>query len=319
MISIIRAFELLGGVLLLLALGCGKPGERMQPSWHQKYGWQAENYFTDPKVIALCRAIEANDLPEMRRLIAAGVDVKTLGKDNMTPLLWAFPDNKLDRFRLLLEHGADPNVFIKSKFGVEGGFRVGDSVTHMACKTIFPYFDDVFANGGDANLPNGVEQERGEGPLFTVITAGLGIQETKRRIDILLKRGANINQTVFRTPLMNAASFGGQYEIAMHLIENGADVKLYGPDERIKLTHLLVQAENGLLKIAAPEQKNAYQKLVKMVEDRGESLQQARDDYARWESWRGLSLDTKSHQWKQEVEARKQREAAAKTEPRKIP
>jgi hypothetical protein len=281
-------------------------------SWHEKYNWHAEDYFTDLRVVALCHAIEANDLIEMRRLIAAGADVKALGKDNMTPLLWAFPDNKLERFRLLLEHGADPNVYIKSKFGVEGGFRIGDSVTHLACKTYFPYFDEVFAHGGDANLPNGVEQNLGEGPVFTVIRAGLGTAETIRRIDILAKSMANLNQMVYATPLMDAITFGGQYEVAMHLINLGADVSKYGSTERTKATHMLVQAENGLLRTAGHEQKAAYQKLVKMIEDRGESLQEARDDWARWASWRGSSLEAKAHKWKLEVEERKRREAAAK-------
>ena len=286
-------------------------------TWYEKYSWHAEDYFNDPQVIALCHAIEANDLPEMRRLIATGADVKALGKDNMTPLLWAFPDNKLERFRLLMEHGADPNVFIQSKFGVEGGFAIGDSVTHLACKTHFPYFDAVFEFGGNANLPNGVEQNLGEGPIFTIIRSGLGTPETIRRIDVLLRKNANINQMVNATPLMDAITFGGQYEVAIHLIKSGADVSQYGSTERTKPTHMLVQAEHGLLKVAGIEQKAAYQQLVKMVEERGESLQEARDDWARWASWRGSSLEAKAHKWKQEVEARKRREAAEQAAPLK--
>jgi hypothetical protein len=49
-------------------------------------------------VIALCKATEANDIAEIDRLVAAGADVNAQGEGNMTPLLWAYPDNKLERF-----------------------------------------------------------------------------------------------------------------------------------------------------------------------------------------------------------------------------
>src|SRR5689334_16940629 len=100
--------------LILAALGGCQKVKRFLPyaTWHEKHNWKAEDYFVDPQVIALCRAIEANDLAEMDRLIAAGADVNGQGKGKMTPLLWALPDNKLARFERLLQHGADPNVII---------------------------------------------------------------------------------------------------------------------------------------------------------------------------------------------------------------
>jgi hypothetical protein len=58
-----------------LIAGCQEVSRVTAPTWHQKCGWKAEDYFDDPQVIALCKAIEANDLAEIDRLIAAGVDV----------------------------------------------------------------------------------------------------------------------------------------------------------------------------------------------------------------------------------------------------
>ena len=80
--------------VVLLTAGCGRAAQAGHRTWHAKFGWKAEEYFTHPQVIALCRAIEADDLKEMDRLIAAGVNVNAQGKGKMTPLLWAFPDNK---------------------------------------------------------------------------------------------------------------------------------------------------------------------------------------------------------------------------------
>jgi ankyrin repeat protein len=70
--------------------GCEEMSQLTGKTFHEKFGWKAEDYFTDPKVIALCHAIEANDLKEIDRKIAAGADVNAKGTDGMTPLLWAF-------------------------------------------------------------------------------------------------------------------------------------------------------------------------------------------------------------------------------------
>ena len=120
-----------------LLLGCREVSTvASTATWHQKCGWKAEDYFNDPHVIALCKAIEANDIKEVNRVIAAGADVKAKGKDNMTPLMWAFPDSKLERFKCLLEHGADPNVAIKSDLNSHGAMLAGDSVTHMVWRNV---------------------------------------------------------------------------------------------------------------------------------------------------------------------------------------
>ncbi len=114
-------------IAAMLSASTGCDAQVSEKTLHQKLGWKAEGFFADPKVIELCRAIEA--------LIAGGVDVNAKGKGNMTPLMWAFPDEKLPRFEMLLRAGADPNVYITSDLGVPNGFTKGDSVTHMACRT----------------------------------------------------------------------------------------------------------------------------------------------------------------------------------------
>ena len=116
--------------------------------WHAQVGWKAEDYFQDPQVISLCKAIETDNIAEMERLIAAGADVNAIGKDGMTPLLWAFPEEKPERCECLLHHGANPNVFIESDFGVgtrpfhpvpggpfffvDRGCHEGQSMMHLA-------------------------------------------------------------------------------------------------------------------------------------------------------------------------------------------
>src|SRR5262249_33885263 len=157
-------------IVSLLALfaysGCVGDLHTAGTSWHQKCGWKASDYFDDPKVVALCDAIETNDLPRMSQLVAAGANINSLGRANMTPLLWAFPDNNLPRFKWLLEHGANPNVLIKADFNSHGAMIPGDSVTHLAAATEFPgYFEAVFENGGDVNFESDSAIHRKDTPL----------------------------------------------------------------------------------------------------------------------------------------------------------
>jgi uncharacterized protein len=176
-------------------------------TWHQKFDWKAVKYFTDEKVIALCHAIEAEDLEEIDRLVAAGTDVNAKGKGNMTPLLWAFPDNKPERFKRLLEHGADPNVIVTSDFETgPAGIQPGDSITHMAAKSWFHHFKYVMEHGGDPNL---VHPKYKETPLFAVIKGSGGQRE--ERIQLLIDKGANLDQmsALEKNPAMQAVSWGG--------------------------------------------------------------------------------------------------------------
>jgi ankyrin repeat protein len=296
----------INGVVLALAslvlIGCTD----VKSTWQQKHGWKAEDYFDDAQVIALCNAIEKNDLAEIDRLVAAGANVNAKGKGNMTPLLWAFFDNKLERFTRLLEHGANPNVVIDSDFKVREWESVGESVTHMACGTEFPgYFEAVFDHGGDPDLPRTKGVVFNETPLFTVITGSAS--DKKGKVKSLIKKGANVNHTSRTgiTPAMLAAGWGGRYDVAMMLLEAGADPKSYQHNQAQKLTHVIVRDDPQVAKYS-PQQKADYQALVRWLEEHGESLDAARADIKRWDSWSG---DEFSQKMDAEIAERKRREA----------
>lgn len=295
---------------LLATLGC-QDIRRVLPNstLHERLDWQAEKYFTDPQVIALCRAIEANDLREIDRLVAAGADVNARGKHMMTPLLWAFPDNKLDRFKRLLEHGADPNVLVESDFGTR--FTIaGTSVTHMAAKTSFPgYFEAVFEHGGDPNLVQMTTVGHGNTPLFELIMSGS--TKKKEQIQLLIDKGADLNHVNASgmTPTTKAFGWFGQYDIALMLLDAGADYRIYHWKGNTRLVHDLVATQQNPIATArwTPKQRADFQKLVDWLEAHGESLEQARLDYARW---RSLSVDSgeRRHKMAEEVAARRLQE-----------
>jgi ankyrin repeat protein len=256
----------------------------MRVSWHQRFYWKASDYFNDPKVISLCRAIEANDLEEMNRLISNGADVNAKGKENMTPLLWSFPDNKLDRFVLLLRRGANPNIIVESDFGTRSGIMPGEAVSHMAAETVFDgYFDEVFARGGDPNLISNSAATLHNTPLFCLIEGRAKSKLVKAKT--LIKQGANLNYVngAGATPAMAAVS-RGRYDIALALLDAGADYRKYQSNKAQRLVHVVARQDARVASYAA-QQKADYQALVDWLNNRGESLEDARADIRRWDSW----------------------------------
>jgi len=291
----------------LAAVGCGATNLLPSRTYHQRCGWKAEDYFTDPKVIALCKAIEANDLAEMERLVKEGADVNAQGKGKMTPLLWAFPDNHLPRFKWLLEHGADPNVKIESEFNTRGFMVPGDAVTHFVCKTAFPgYFEAVFEHRGDPNLRTSRYEDV---PLTLVITEGGG-GNREEMIRKLVAAGADPDiHSGLRTQAMRAVSWGGQYGLANLLLDLGADHRVYEENGMRRLIHFVVLEEQAF-RGDDPRQKADYQALLKRLTDRGESIELAREDIARWRSWSRTTGEFR-RKMDAEIAERKAREQAA--------
>lgn len=304
--------SLIGIILIVSVFTCSVGcAQGTLQSFHNKVGWKAGDFFEDAKVIALCKAIEASDLKEMERLIKDGADVNLKGKGNMTPLLWAFPDNKPERFKLLLEKGADPNVFIESDLNVPRSvFLPGDSVTRLTAKSVFPeHFRLVLQHGGDVNLVN---PRTHECLLTTVIQEGKG--QTNERVQMLIDREVNLNNLSSSTPPVIVAASWGKYKLTTTLLKAGADARLCIDDRITKLTHILVAKRDGMAKHhnGSPEQWADFNELVELLEKRGESLDEADADIKRWQSWASKPEDVKKRLMEAEIAERKAREAAEK-------
>jgi hypothetical protein len=307
----IAQFSLVFALGVVTLVGCSEVSKVVGSTWHDKCGWKAEDYFDDAGVIELCRAIEKNNLTAMQRLIDDGVNVNAKGKGNMTPLLWAYPDNKLERFELLLKHGADPNVIIESDFNTRGGMGPGDSVTHFACKSSFPgYFEAVFNHGGNPNLINPGKGNFDDSPLL--LTIKFGGANKSEKIRTLLKMGAEINymNDAGKTPVRQAVTWGGQYDLALTLLDAGADPRVYIPMSNSRLIHTVIREERRRA-TWTPQQKADYERLIKWLEDHGESVEKAREDMQRWDSWSRSSGEYR-RKLDAEIAERKAEEAKAK-------
>ncbi|WP_145434025.1 ankyrin repeat domain-containing protein [Lacipirellula limnantheis] len=277
--------------------------------WHALAGWKSADYFDDPQILELCDAIERNDVPEMERLISAGANVNARGNDNMTPLLWALPDRKHERFRCLLNHGADPNVIISSDFGTAGrpfhpypaggalfydrGCTPGQSVTHLAARSPdIEYLRAVLQHGGDPNLV--VADNTKLTPLDIVIDRYY--PDMKERVELLVAAGADLNRYCkYRggTPAMLAV-MEDRFSIAMQLLQAGADPTLYRPDGTEKLIHYVVRKERFLPNYRQ-ELAGQYHALVGWLEEHGESVEQARADSRSWDEQYKKAMTSKDH------------------------
>ncbi len=72
-------------------------------------GEAAEGYWGDGVNAQLARAAAEGRVEDVKRLVKGGAQVNAVGKQNMTPLVWALTARNPAGMRALLELGADPN------------------------------------------------------------------------------------------------------------------------------------------------------------------------------------------------------------------
>jgi len=263
-------------LLLSLITGCMEdlttlkiPG--VKRTFHQAIGWEAEDFFNDSAVIELCKAIEANDLAKMKRLIAEGVDVNAIGEGGVTPLLWAFVDNQPERFQLLLENGADPNVKTTTRLNAPNAFAVGDSVTTLAASSYFvgPY-EAVLQHGGDPSIVGPHEQPM----LHIIVRAPISQELKKKRILMAVEYGADINQkNSMGTIAATAVGAFQQWELALWLLQQGVDPHYYRPVESTNIVGVALSHEDRL----TPSRKESYEKLMQWFREDGYDLEAIRE------------------------------------------
>jgi len=61
--------------------------------------WKAEEYFTDPQMVALCKAIEKEDIPELESVSVSVKDISTsssIRRNLVTTYIFVFRRSRLD-------------------------------------------------------------------------------------------------------------------------------------------------------------------------------------------------------------------------------
>ena len=260
--------------------------------WHKRVGWKAEDFFKDAKVIELCKAIEVNDLKAMKKLIDAGVNVNAKGIGNMTPLLWSYSDYKFERFQMLLDAGAGPNVTATSDFNIGREqfhpysayrgmmyeqFQRGSSVNIMAYQTVDSRFAwAVLKHGGDVNQ---IEPKTGRAPLHFVLNQFPWGPDKLEMVKALIDKGANLelpdpyrnNQLPLQWAL-EGRGIGSEY--AMIFLEAGADPNAKTDRNRQPPIQMLLRKE-AFIPADKPDQVLEYQKLKDLMVKNGGDFETA--------------------------------------------
>jgi hypothetical protein len=122
----------------------------------------------------LTEASQRGDLEQMQRLLALGAPVDETGGFGFTPLIWAVREGHASAVRLLLKHGANPELRagVNSWTPLMHAVHKGQEAAALA-----------LVNGGAA-----IDATDGNGVTALIMAAGYGYSGI---VQGLLKRGAN--------------------------------------------------------------------------------------------------------------------------------
>ncbi len=228
------------------------------------------------------------DFTKVQALVDAGVDVNSVGIGGMTPLLWCMPADKGGVFECLLRNGADPNRFLTMGFAGAGGDESECVTLQSALLLDAEGFALVLENKGDCHIerrPVGgvpaVPNYRGDTPLEKVL--GGVAKDSITKVRLLQAKGVDITQTLRGTPAVMLAVEGGHFDVALLMLDQGADCKLYGR-ENFRLAHRVAQCLPGEVKptfdrygwdqLSDVDQYRVLQ-IVKHLEKHNEALKEA--------------------------------------------
>jgi hypothetical protein len=194
-----------------ICLGCQAKGGKLTP----------ERFFAG-QMLELGRAIARGDIANIKAAIKSGADPNGVGKEGMTPLVYAFGVKQKKAMVILLENGADPNLRITAPQASQG-MRDQSAVTIVAGAPDNEYLEILLNYGGDMNAKN----SDGEPILISMVFTD---PRNYEGIDMLLSRGADMEaiDSGGYTLLMNLALLT-DFEHLYYMLQRGADFRKKDP------------------------------------------------------------------------------------------
>ena len=196
--------------LLFLLTGCGRGGGTVR---HGNLSYNATEVFgAGTSGLILAEAAGRGDVKTINRQIAAGVNVNTVGKYDITPLWWAAWADNYEGFSALLDKGANPNAQRSDRYPI---------MNLIASKEDSRFLAAALKHGGNPNLR---DNKSGVPPLFPSVMRGY-----KKNIDLLLAAKADVNwqdSISGETLPIIAIQARGDYELVYKFLEIGADPTL---------------------------------------------------------------------------------------------
>jgi len=183
---------------------------------------------------------------EVHRLVKLGADVDATDLENISPLIYAVANNRLNTVKALLEYSPNTGIMTKS----------GESALHIAAKdNMLEIAEALIRADADLNL----KDRHGATPLHYASAYGYFYM-----CDLLIYYNADIEARSEdgSTPLM-AAVYSGQAEISDLLLQSGSNVNI---SDNVGYTPIMLAAQNNdtlvmnlLIRAGSdPEAVNAY-------------------------------------------------------------
>lgn len=173
------------------------------------------------------------DCQILEALIVAGADINMMvpsSKRSKYPSNWygestalsaAASNEQTDAVRLLLNHGADPNLQC-SNYGTALHRASGEGATEI--------LELLLAHGADVNLDGEPCDDKDDNGIITALQSAAAFAD-EATVRLLVAKGANLlverNDSYLKSAL-HAAAFYGSTDNARTLIELGSDVNLQG-------------------------------------------------------------------------------------------
>ncbi len=223
-------------------------------------------------IAPLHRAVKANSLSKVERLIKAGKSVNGLDLSGCSPLHYAIDYKKEPIAELLLKNGAhidpfDPLGQTPLLLAVHEGssnlvelFLKWGANPHVVDYARCGLFQRVIARTETPEgiaiakllLKSGIDLDKPGFRGWTPLHWAVGMHRTQL-VSLLIEAGANVNtkDKFFETPLLGLTRYAYEYphkfkqikQIAIALIQKGADINAQDP--RTGMTPLHYLAENG--------------------------------------------------------------------------
>lgn len=148
-------------------------------------------YFATGEELKMATAIYDGELHSIQSMIDNGFDLNRIGRDGMTYLYYAMLTMNYDTMELLLKNGANPNMHSK-----------------------FFTYPDLHKKGQNNEQNTGVCLEYSGYPAYDI-----------KYMKLLIKYGANVNDTTYISPLSSAIRDKNQgKEKIKYLVEHGINL-----------------------------------------------------------------------------------------------
>ncbi len=158
----------------------------------------------------LYRVIVSGNTAKLERLLSDDIDVNSQRDNELSPLAMASAKGEIEMVRMLIEHGAEPNVKYVPNM-------VNQPLTHAAENGHLDIMKLLLGKGANPNLPN----SHGDLALMYAHMA-----EQREAIDILVAHGADpdLTNSFGISPFLGACLME-DFEVADLYLENGADIE----------------------------------------------------------------------------------------------